>query len=262
LAQARSFPTISAAASTRVQDGPWIVQPRVRHIAITRGSTKECIERESRWRGTRPETRPEAARTSAHSTHQNLSTRYYFHPASTLTTRLQYFRHRRSPTALPRLIAGVAMSSRATKQPHANPKSLLSDIAWFGFKLGFGLTSLASVWVIAVLKNGVLWAKDTEEEKRELAAAQQKHWSLDREPLPGFRHAFFTTSTGTRIHYVTNANAETSNPQNVGIFVHGMLCKGSPTESPTNTTPKVSPIRTSSGAISFNRPSFSAITSS
>jgi hypothetical protein len=116
------------------------------------------------------------------------------------------------------------MSSRATKQPQANAKSLVSDIAWLGFKLSFGLASLASVWVTAVLKNGVLWARDTAEEEHEFAAAQKKHWGLDGEPLPGFRHAFFFTSTGTRLHYVMNTDADTSTAtsQSVAIFVHGM----------------------------------------
>jgi hypothetical protein len=59
---------------------------------------------------------------------------------------------------------------------------ILADIAWAGFKLTFGLTSLASVWATAVLKNGALWASDTQEEKRELAAGTSMSewfiWSL------------------------------------------------------------------------------------
>jgi len=43
-------------------------------------------------------------------------------------------------------------------------------LAWYAFKLGFGLVSLAGVWATAVLKNGVLWARNTDEEKQELAA--------------------------------------------------------------------------------------------
>jgi hypothetical protein len=120
------------------------------------------------------------------------------------------------------------MSSKTVTRPQAKLSSFVKDLAWFGFKLSFGLTSLATVWATAVLKNGVLWAKDTEDEKRELAAAQQKYWSLDREPLSGFRHAFFTTSAGTRLHYVTNAEEGSSTPKNIGIFIHGMcLCKRS-----------------------------------
>jgi hypothetical protein len=119
------------------------------------------------------------------------------------------------------------MSSQHAVRPRAKRGSLITKIAWFGFKLGFGLTSLASVWATAVLKNGALWAKDTEEEKRELAAAQQKYWSLDREPLPGFRHAFFTTSTGTQLHFVCNADPDTVQPKNIAIFIHGMsFCRG------------------------------------
>jgi hypothetical protein len=114
------------------------------------------------------------------------------------------------------------MSPQPATRPRTKVTSLVTDLAWFGFKLGFGLTSLATVWINAVLKNGVLWAKDTEEEKRELAAAQQKFWSLDGEPFAGFRHAFFTTSTGTKLHYVVNRGEEGFAPQNIGIFIHGM----------------------------------------
>jgi hypothetical protein len=114
------------------------------------------------------------------------------------------------------------MPPQSVAYPVANMTGILTDIAWFGFKLGFGLISLAGAWATAVLKNGIIGAKDTEEEKQELAAAQQNFWSLDREPIPGFRHAFFTTSTGTRLHYVTNAEENSVAAKNVGIFIHGM----------------------------------------
>jgi len=51
-----------------------------------------------------------------------------------------------------------------------NRMGLLANLAWYTFKLSFGLFSLASVWVTAVIKNGVLWTRDTVEEKQELAA--------------------------------------------------------------------------------------------
>ncbi|KAF1919088.1 Alpha/Beta hydrolase protein [Ampelomyces quisqualis] len=97
----------------------------------------------------------------------------------------------------------------------------IAKFAWFMFKLGFGLVSLATVWTTAVLKDGVLWAKDTEEEKDQLAAAQEKYWSLRRDPLPGFRHAFFTTTTGARLHYITNAEAGAPDFKNMCLFIHG-----------------------------------------
>lgn len=97
----------------------------------------------------------------------------------------------------------------------------IADFAWYGFKLGFGLFSLASVWGNAAVNYGAVWARDSEEEKRELAAAQQKHWSLDREPLPGFKHAFFKTSNGVSLHYVVNTQTGSSTPRNVAIFIHG-----------------------------------------
>lgn len=98
----------------------------------------------------------------------------------------------------------------------------LGNLAWGGFKLTFGLVSLAGAWTLAVVKNGALWAKDSEEEKRELAAAQDRFWSLDREPLPGFRHAFFETSGGKKVHYVVHDGPESGKAKNVAIFIHGM----------------------------------------
>ncbi|KAF1945734.1 alpha/beta-hydrolase [Clathrospora elynae] len=102
-------------------------------------------------------------------------------------------------------------------------KMTLASLAWDAFKLAFGLISLASVWARAVMKNGALWARDSEEEKKELASAQQRFWSLDREPLPGFRHVFFKTKDGTSLHYIVNERAEASGaaPKNVAIFIHG-----------------------------------------
>lgn len=44
---------------------------------------------------------------------------------------------------------------------------------------------------------------------------------MDREPLPGFRHAFFTTTKGVRIHYVVNAGADAVPEGNLAVFVHG-----------------------------------------
>ncbi|KAF9690933.1 hypothetical protein EKO04_010959 [Ascochyta lentis] len=99
--------------------------------------------------------------------------------------------------------------------------SKLTSLAWYVFKLSFGLFSLATTWATVAWKNGIFQPKDTEEEKQELENAQQKYWSLDREPIPSFRHAFFTTSTGVNIHYVVNASAEAPPPRNVAIFVHG-----------------------------------------
>ncbi|KAF3006602.1 hypothetical protein E8E13_007257 [Curvularia kusanoi] len=101
------------------------------------------------------------------------------------------------------------------------PGSTLGSCAWYLFKLGFGLFCLAFTWITISWKNGFFPPKDTDEEKRELATAQEQYWSLDREPLPGFKHAFFTTSTGTNIHYVVNANVDASPSRNVAFFVHG-----------------------------------------
>lgn len=98
----------------------------------------------------------------------------------------------------------------------------LGNLAWNGFKLTFGLVSLAQVYTLAVVKNGALWARDSAAEKRELAAAQDRFWSLDREPLPGFKHAFFETSAGLRIHYVVYEGDASTKAKNVAVFIHGM----------------------------------------
>ncbi|KAF2628049.1 alpha/beta-hydrolase [Macroventuria anomochaeta] len=99
--------------------------------------------------------------------------------------------------------------------------SKFTGFAWYIFKLSFGLFSLATTWATVAWKNGVFQPKDTDEEKQELEAAQQKYWSLDHEPLPGFRHAFFSTSTGVNIHYVVNSNADAPPLRNLAFFVHG-----------------------------------------
>ena len=46
---------------------------------------------------------------------------------------------------------------------------MITDLAWWTFKTGFGLLGLALVWGRAVVQYGALWAKDTEEEKRALS---------------------------------------------------------------------------------------------
>jgi hypothetical protein len=46
--------------------------------------------------------------------------------------------------------------------------SKLASLAWFTFKLGFGLFCLAFTWVTIAWKNGVFQPKDTDEEKKEL----------------------------------------------------------------------------------------------
>lgn len=115
----------------------------------------------------------------------------------------------------------------------------LAGLAWSGFKLTFGLVSLAGAWSSAVIKNGALWARDTDEEKRELTAgmfcavwrfgertdfwtAQKRFWSLDAEPIPGFRHAFFKTSGGVRVHYVINVDEKATVAKNMVFFIHGL----------------------------------------
>lgn len=65
----------------------------------------------------------------------------------------------------------------ATKKP----RSGLASLAWFAFKLGFGLFSLAFTWITIAWKNGVFQPKDTDEEKNELEAGTftQDHGTID-----------------------------------------------------------------------------------
>jgi len=62
------------------------------------------------------------------------------------------------------------MLSQGVTRSSDSMTGLLANAAWKGFKLAFGLSSLATVWATAVLRNGALWASDTKEEKQELAA--------------------------------------------------------------------------------------------
>lgn len=48
------------------------------------------------------------------------------------------------------------------------PSSRLATLAWFVFKLGFGLFSLGFTWVTVAWANGVFQPADTDEEKKEL----------------------------------------------------------------------------------------------
>lgn len=50
------------------------------------------------------------------------------------------------------------------------PTNKLASLAWFLFKLGFGLFSLGFTWVTVAWKNGVVQPQDTDEEKKELEA--------------------------------------------------------------------------------------------
>jgi hypothetical protein len=249
----RHIHTISSATAKRVQD------PGIRPAAWTRDN-RDCPCRcnntwkwKSRWRGTRPdcdhrEVSPAPQRIALPSSHSDDNTANSLPPLKTSTQNSAAHSEARMPL-------------QAVPRPQASMRSIATDLAWTAFKLSFGLTSLATVWATAVLKNGVLWAKDTDEEKRELAAAQQKYWSLDREPLPGYRHAFFTTSTGTRLHYVTNADAESGGAKNIGIFIHGMYSG----DEASIHHPKLIiywqafPTLSSSGATFSNRPNSNAV---
>ncbi|KAH8722485.1 Alpha/Beta hydrolase protein [Phaeosphaeriaceae sp. PMI808] len=113
------------------------------------------------------------------------------------------------------------MASQSKPQLRVSIANFLANVVWVSFKLGFGLLSLASTWTTAVLKNGALWAKDTEAEKRELSEAQSMYWALDRDPIPAFRHAFFRTKARTCIHYITNGAEGAPINKNVAIFIHG-----------------------------------------
>lgn len=118
---------------------------------------------------------------------------------------------------------------------------LLGKIAWKGFMLAFGFTSLVGVYTTAVLQNGALWARDTKQEKNELAEAQERCWNLMSEPLHGFRHAFHATNNGTNLHYVTNSTPEAARMKNVIIFIHGTY------KTSTPMTPKTTSVNPETG---------------
>lgn len=61
------------------------------------------------------------------------------------------------------------MPSQGKIQHSPTLGGFFAEGTWFVFKFTFGLFSLATVWTTAVLKNSVLGASDTEEEKQELA---------------------------------------------------------------------------------------------
>ncbi|KAF2712839.1 alpha/beta-hydrolase [Pleomassaria siparia CBS 279.74] len=99
--------------------------------------------------------------------------------------------------------------------------SRLGELAWWGFHFAYGMFYLCSLVGIVAFRDGGFTKKITQEEDEELAKAQAKYWTLSKSPLPGFRHDFFTTKDGLKLHYVVNANDEAVASGNIAIFIHG-----------------------------------------
>ncbi|KAF2745297.1 alpha/beta-hydrolase [Sporormia fimetaria CBS 119925] len=102
---------------------------------------------------------------------------------------------------------------------------MFGELALRGLCFVYGLFSLAFVTAIAAVRDGAFSSKArmSEEEEREFALAQKKYWDLSAEPLPGFRHAFYTLRNGLRLHYVINESEKSveTKKKGVAIFIHG-----------------------------------------
>ncbi|KAH9873363.1 hypothetical protein J1614_005761 [Plenodomus biglobosus] len=101
-------------------------------------------------------------------------------------------------------------------------RTVLSQMASQAAILGIGLVSLVTAWCYATLENRTLWPEDTQEQREHLNSAQDRFWNLDREPLAGFRHAFFKTRRNVQLHYIINdvkKSDDVSKP--LVVFIHG-----------------------------------------
>jgi hypothetical protein len=99
-------------------------------------------------------------------------------------------------------------------------KESLEKLTWRLLWLGWGLTNLGIFLCLGGIVQGGFFRRPSKEEKSELQAAQRRYWSLQRDPLPGFRHAFVTLRNGLKLHYVVNAEVVTK-AKNVAVFIHG-----------------------------------------
>ncbi len=68
--------------------------------------------------------------------------------------------------------ANMNTLTRFTSRLSAAATNKLTNIALSSLKLTFGLSSLAAVWINAVIIDGALWAWDSAEYKQELAAGK------------------------------------------------------------------------------------------
>ncbi|KAF2634873.1 alpha/beta-hydrolase [Massarina eburnea CBS 473.64] len=96
----------------------------------------------------------------------------------------------------------------------------LEKLVWRFFVLGWGLFNFVVTVFLGGIVNRRFISWPSKEEKAELSAVQERYWSLEREPLPGFKHAFLKLRTGVKLHYISNAD-EVTEAKNVAVFIHG-----------------------------------------
>ncbi|KAF1958358.1 alpha/beta-hydrolase [Byssothecium circinans] len=102
----------------------------------------------------------------------------------------------------------------------AKKTSGLEKLSWRLVGLGWGLFNFFSFLIFGGIVQRGFFKWPSKEEKGKLSAAQEKYWSLDREPLPGFKHAFLKLRNGLKLHYVVNVD-EVTEAKNVAVFIHG-----------------------------------------
>lgn len=55
-----------------------------------------------------------------------------------------------------------------------------------------------------------------------VCVARDQLWNLSKEPIAGFRHAFFTLRNGLKLHYITNrSQTGRPHPGNLIVLLHG-----------------------------------------
>ncbi|KAL6243267.1 hypothetical protein RBB50_009819 [Rhinocladiella similis] len=79
----------------------------------------------------------------------------------------------------------------------------------FSYFLYFGLS----------IKSGAFFKKNTEQDNLQYAIARDRFWNLTKEPLPGFKHYFYSLRNGLKLHYLSNRVGATTG--NLIVFLHG-----------------------------------------
>ncbi|PVI02924.1 alpha/beta-hydrolase [Periconia macrospinosa] len=97
---------------------------------------------------------------------------------------------------------------------------LIERLAWRLLGVSWALINVTILMFLGGVVQGRFFKITTKEEKAELEAARNRYWSLDREPLPGFRHSFCTLRNGLKLHYVVNDRG-VEQVKNVAVFLHG-----------------------------------------
>jgi pimeloyl-ACP methyl ester carboxylesterase len=87
------------------------------------------------------------------------------------------------------------------------------------------------------IKTGTFFTRDSEQDKLQYAigtyarnssdsvtdcspvAERDRFWNLTKEPLPGFKHNFYTLRNGLKLHYISNRLEATTG--SLVIFIHG-----------------------------------------